>query len=119
MPIRAPAAPIIAENLQESARDTSLGGLMPRLLDVSFERELCQLVRVSPRSIGQYLGRERRPFIAATQEDQKVGLAFNLIYDIECAHSIENRWTAVVDPMADDASQLRGQPSHRMKIGQV
>jgi hypothetical protein len=52
-------------------------------------------------------------------EYQKVGLTLNLIYDIECAHSIENRWTAVVDPMLDDASQLRGQPSHRMKVGQV
>jgi hypothetical protein len=52
IPLRAPAAPKIAEDIQESARGTSLGGLMPRLLDLSFERELNQLVRASLRSIG-------------------------------------------------------------------
>jgi hypothetical protein len=68
IPLRAPAAPKIAEDIQESARGTSLGGLMPRLLDVSFERELSQLVWASLRSIGQYLRRKGGPFIAAAHE---------------------------------------------------
>ena len=41
---------------------------MPRLLDVSFERELSQLVRASLRSIGQYPRHKEGPFIDAAHE---------------------------------------------------